>query len=68
MLLCPMLTHPPLKWSPLALAPGLGPSIWLCKTTSHPASLYFLTYFNESPANTIGFSTCKDYGPPEYRP
>ena len=45
---------PPTVWSPLALAPGLGPSIGLCKTTSHPSSLYFLTFFNESPANTIG--------------
>ena len=39
------------------------PCIRLCKTTSHPFSLYFLTFFNESPANSIGFSTCKDYGP-----
>ena len=34
------------KWDelPAALAPGLGPSIRLCKATSHPSSLYFLTY------------------------
>ena len=25
-----------LIWSPLALAPGLGPTIRLCKATSHP--------------------------------
>ena len=47
MLSCPVLTHPP-------LAPGLGPSIRLCKTTSHPSSLYFPSFFNASPANTIG--------------
>ena len=34
-------------WSPLALAPGLGPRIRLCKTTSHLSSLYFLTYILE---------------------
>ena len=50
-------------WSRLALAPGLGPSIRLCKATSHPSSLYFLTFFNESPANARGFSTGKDYSP-----
>ena len=36
-------TAPP-GMEPLALAPGLGPSIRLCKATSHPSSLYFLTY------------------------
>ena len=47
---------------PVALARGLGPSIRLCKTTSHPFPLYFLIIV-ESP---IGFSTCKDCDP--YQP
>ena len=55
-------TPPPMVWSPLALAPGLGPSIRLCKTTSHPF-FRLLPHSVESPANTVGFSTCKDYGP-----
>ena len=29
-------TPPPMVWSPMGLAPGLGLSIMLCKTTSHP--------------------------------
>ena len=42
--------------------PGtLGPSMRLCKTTSHPSSFY--PHLVESPVNTIGFSTCKDYDP-----
>ena len=45
--------------APPALSPALGPSIRMYKTTSHPSSLYFL----ESPANTVGFSACKDYDP-----
>ena len=32
-----------------------GSSIRLCKTTSHPFFPFFLTFFNEYPANTIGF-------------
>ena len=60
--------RPPHGMAPLALAPGLGPSIRLCKTTSHPSSLYFLTIFNEAPANAIRFSTCNDPYPPSITP
>ena len=36
-------THsPPMVWSPLALARGLGPGLRLGKTTSQPSSLYLL--------------------------
>ena len=44
MLSCPVLTHPPpMVWSPLALARGLGPGLRLGKTTSQPSSLYLYT-------------------------
>ena len=42
MLSCPVLTPPPMVWSPLALARGLGPGLRLGKTTSQPSSLYLL--------------------------
>ena len=35
-------TPPPMVWSPLALARGLGPGLRLGKTTSQPSSLYLL--------------------------
>ena len=58
----------PMVWSPLALAPGLGPSIRL-KTTSHPSSLifplfphFFLMNLNCKCHRTYRMKgTCNDY-------
>ena len=40
--------HPPMVWSPPGLASGRGPSIRLCKTTSHP-----FPHFVESTVSTF---------------